>query len=267
MLGGVTLLEPAGWDVLGIRAANPGRLTLSGTNTWLVGRDPSWLIDPGPALPEHLEELEEEIERRGGLGGIALTHDHADHSQAVPLMRERHPGAPLAAAGDGGDIRLSDGTAFGPLIALATPGHAPDHMAFVLDRVAFTGDAVLGEGSVFISPYPGAMSAYLEGLARLRERPLEVLCPGHGPLVGDPAARLDQYIAHRLDRERRLLDALNAGKRTVPELLDSVWDDAPEALRPAASLTLAAHLDKLEQEGRLPEGVERPSLDGWPLGA
>jgi glyoxylase-like metal-dependent hydrolase (beta-lactamase superfamily II) len=267
MLGAVTVLEPAGWDVVGIRADNPGRLTLSGTNTWLVGRDPAWLIDPGPALDEHVNALEEEIERRGGLAGIALTHDHADHSQAVPILREHHPGVPLAAAGEGADIRLSDGASFGPLLALATPGHAPDHMAFVFDRVAFTGDAVLGEGSVFVSPYPGAMSAYLEGLRRLRERPLELIGPGHGPLVNHPAARIDQYIAHRLERERRLLDALGQGKRTVAELLDDVWDDAPEALRPAASLTLAAHLDKLEQEGRLPEGVERPSLDGWPLGA
>jgi glyoxylase-like metal-dependent hydrolase (beta-lactamase superfamily II) len=262
----VTLLEPAGWDVVGVRAANPSPLTLSGTNTWIVGRDPTWLIDPGPALPEHLVALDDEIARRGGLGGIALTHDHADHGEAVPALRERHPHAPLAAARGAADVRLSDGATFGPFAAVATPGHAPDHMSFLLDRVAFTGDSVLGEGSVFISPYPGAMSAYLKGLARLRERPLELICPGHGPLVIEPAARLDQYIEHRLDRERRLVEALGQGKRTVAELLDDVWDDAPTALRPVAALTLAAHLDKLEQEGRLPAGVERPSLDGWPVG-
>jgi glyoxylase-like metal-dependent hydrolase (beta-lactamase superfamily II) len=263
----VTRLEPEGWDVVGIRAANPGPLTLSGTNTWLVGRDPTWLIDPGPALAKHLEAIGDEIERRGGLGGIALTHDHADHGEAAPALRERHRGAPLAAARGSVDVLLSDGAVFGPLLAVATPGHAPDHMAFVFDRVAFTGDSVLGEGSVFISPYPGALVAYLEGLARLRERRLELICPGHGPLVNDPEARLDEYIEHRLDRERRLADALERGRRTVPELLDDVWDDAPPGLRPAAALTLAAHLDKLEQEGRLPEEVERPSLEGWPLRA
>ena len=106
---------------------------------------------------------------------------------------------------------------------------------------------------------PG-LDAYLEGLERLRSRTLELLLPGHGPVVADPAAKLDEYISHRLDRERRLIAALDAGKRSVPELLDDVWDDAPSALRPAAAWTLAAHLDKLESEGRLPEGVERPEL-------
>jgi glyoxylase-like metal-dependent hydrolase (beta-lactamase superfamily II) len=139
-----------------------------------------------------------------------------------------------------------------------TPGHAPDHLAFVVDRVAMTGDAVLGEGSVFITPDPGALASYLEGLDKLRRRQLEILCPGHGPLVRDPAGKLDQYISHRLDREQRLVAALRSGKRTVDELLDEVWDDAPAVLRPAAAITLAAHLDKLADEGRLPEGVQRP---------
>jgi glyoxylase-like metal-dependent hydrolase (beta-lactamase superfamily II) len=263
----MTMLELEGWDVVGVRAANPGPLTLSGTNTWLVGREPTWLIDPGPELAEHLEAVFQEVDRRGGLGGIALTHDHHDHSEAVPAIRKRHPQAPLAAARGRVDVVLSGQERFGPLLALATPGHAPDHLAYVVDRVAFTGDSVLGEGSVFVYPYPGALSAYLEGLARLREHPLDVICPGHGPLVPDPAARLDQYVEHRLDRERRLVEALAQGKRTVPDLLDDVWSDAPAALRPAATLTLAAHLDKLEAEGRLPDGVQRPSLDGWPRGA
>jgi glyoxylase-like metal-dependent hydrolase (beta-lactamase superfamily II) len=144
---------------------------------------------------------------------------------------------------------------------MQTPGHAPDHVAFVSGPLAFTGDAVLGEGSVFIAPYPGALSAYLEGLERLRERPLRLLLPGHGPPVEDPAAKLEEYISHRLDRERRLVAALESGRRTVDELLDAVWDDAPAALRPAAAWTLAAHLDKLAAEGRLPDGVERPELN------
>jgi glyoxylase-like metal-dependent hydrolase (beta-lactamase superfamily II) len=124
--------------------------------------------------------------------------------------------------------------------------------------VGFTGDAVLGEGSVFIVPDAGALAAYLDGLSRLRSRTLGVLCPGHGPVVYDVDGKLDQYVAHRLDRERRLLAALDAGMRSVDELLDAVWDDAPAVLRPAAAVTLAAHLDKLEDEGRLPVGVERP---------
>jgi glyoxylase-like metal-dependent hydrolase (beta-lactamase superfamily II) len=258
----VTRLEPAGRDLVGIRAANPGPFTLSGTNTWIVGRGPAWLIDPGPALPEHLEEIEEELERRGGLGGLALTHDHADHSEASAAVLSHHPGVPVAGARGEVDVRLSDGSAFGPLLALATPGHAPDHLAYVADRVAFTGDAVLGEGSVFVSPYRGALAAYLEGLTRLRGQRLDLICPGHGPIVEDPAGRLDQYISHRLEREQLLLGALGRGRRTVAELLEDAWSDAPAALRLPATWTLAAHLDKLDQEGRLPEGVERPVLDG-----
>ncbi|HET6869845.1 MAG TPA: MBL fold metallo-hydrolase [Solirubrobacteraceae bacterium] len=257
----MTRLELPEHDIVGIRAANPGPFTLSGTNSWIVGRDPAWLVDPGPARDEHLAALSAEIDLRGGLGGIALTHEHADHTEAVPRIRTRYPVAPVAAAGGNeADVKLTDGDTFGPLEATATPGHAPDHLAFVTGTAALTGDAVLGEGSVFVSPYPGSLAAYLDGLARLKARELTVLCPGHGPVVHAPQAKLDQYISHRLDRERRLLAALNSGKRTVDELLDEVWADAPAQLRPAATVTLAAHLDKLDDEGRLPRGVERPTL-------
>ena len=256
----MTRLEQSGYDLVGIRAPNPGPFTLTGTNSWLVGRDPTWLIDPGPALDPHVDALSEEIAARGGLGGVALTHDHLDHSEAVREVRRRFPGATLAAARGDVDIVLADGDAFGPFKAVATPGHSPDHLAHVADEVAFTGDAVLGHGSVFVAAYPGALAGYLEGLERLRRLPLTLLCPGHGPLVLDPAAKLDEYRAHRLERERKLLAALDAGTRTVEQLLDQVWDDAPQALRPAAAWTLAAHLDKLEREGRLPDGVERPAL-------
>lgn len=259
----MTRIELPGYPLVGIRAANPGPFSLSGTNTWIVGRDPAWVVDPGPGLAEHVEDVVAEIERRGGLGGIALTHDHADHSGAVPAMRVRFPNAPLGAARGEADTRLSDGSEFGPLEAVATPGHAPDHLAYVTGDVAMTGDAVLGEGSVFVAPDPGALAAYLAALGRLRERELSLICPGHGPPVHHPAAKLDEYIAHRLDRERRLVAALSDGKRTVDELLDDVWDDAPAVLRPAAAVTLAAHLEKLEDEGRLPAGVERPQRPAW----
>jgi glyoxylase-like metal-dependent hydrolase (beta-lactamase superfamily II) len=157
-------------------------------------------------------------------------------------------------------MRLADGDRFGPFEALATPGHAPDHLAYVTGTAALTGDAVLGEGSVFIAPDPGALVAYLNGLERLGARRLDVLCPGHGPPVEDPQAKLDEYVAHRLDRERRLLAALEHGKRRVDELLDEAWSEVPSQLRPAAAVTLAAHLDKLADDGRLPAGVERPAL-------
>jgi glyoxylase-like metal-dependent hydrolase (beta-lactamase superfamily II) len=256
----VTRIEVPGHDLVGIRGANPGPFTLGGTNSWIVGRDPAWLVDPGPRLDEHVAALVAELERRGGLGGVALTHDHHDHSESVPAIRARYPDAPLGAARGEMDVKLMDGATFGPLEAVATPGHAPDHLAYVTGDAALTGDAVLGDGSVFIAPDPGALAAYLDALSRLRTRPLTVLCPGHGPLVLDPEAKLDEYISHRLDRERRLIRAVAHGRRSVAELLDEVWDDVPAGLRPAAAVTLAAHLDKLSDEGRLPDGVERPAL-------
>jgi glyoxylase-like metal-dependent hydrolase (beta-lactamase superfamily II) len=254
----MTRVEIDGTDIVGIRADNPGPFTLSGTNTWMLGRDPAWLIDPGPVAADHVKAVVAELARRGGLGGIALTHDHIDHSEAVPAIRGRFPDAPLAGARGDVDVRLAQDTTFGPLRAIETPGHAPDHVAFIAGTVAFTGDAVLGEGSVFISPDPGALAGYLAGLERLRGHGLEALAPGHGPPVYDVEGKLAQYIDHRLDRERRLIAALESGGRTVDELLDEVWDDAPLVLRPAAAVTLAAHLDKLEEEGRLPDGVQRP---------
>jgi glyoxylase-like metal-dependent hydrolase (beta-lactamase superfamily II) len=255
----MTRIELERYGIVGIRAANPGPFTLSGTNSWIVGRDPAWLVDPGPAIESHLAALISEIDSRGGLAGIALTHDHADHNEAVPAIRERFGAVPVAGGRGEVDIRLRGDEPVGPLEPIATPGHAPDHYAFVTSGVALTGDAVLGEGSVFIAPDPGALAGYLSALRELRKRELEVLLPGHGPPVHDPPAKLDEYIAHRLDRERRLVAALDAGRRSVDELLDEVWNDAPAALRPAAAVTLAAHLDKLADEGRLPDGVERPA--------
>jgi glyoxylase-like metal-dependent hydrolase (beta-lactamase superfamily II) len=213
-------------DIVGMRAPNLSRFSITGPNSWVVGRDPAWLVDPGPAVDEHLGALVIELISRGGLAGIALTHDHWDHSAAVPALRARFPGAPLAAARGEVDVQLGDGADFGPLRVIATPGHARDHL----------------------------------GLQRLRALSPAFICPGHGPLVRDADAKLGDYIAHRLERERRLLAALDAGKRTVDQLLDEAWAGTPAALRPAAAATLAAHLDKLADEGRLPDGVERPEV-------
>jgi len=241
-------------EVLRLRAENPGPFTLSGTNTWVVGRDPCWIVDPGPALDAHLDAVAEAAAARGGCGAVALTHDHPDHVEGVPGLLARLGGAiPVAAMGyAGADQRLHDGSVLGPLRAVATPGHAPDHLAFVAKGVCFSGDAVLGEGSVFVAPGPGSLAGYLAALRRLRRLDLERICPGHGPAIADPAAKLDEYLAHRLDRERRLVAALEAGLRSEAELLDAVWDDVPEGLRGASAVTLAAHLEKLREEGRAP---------------
>jgi glyoxylase-like metal-dependent hydrolase (beta-lactamase superfamily II) len=237
------------FDIGHVRADNPSPMTLSGTNTWLLGRDPCWVVDPGPRLDAHLDAILAEAERRGGVGGIALTHSHADHVEGVDALRGRAGDPPVATTG-----------ALGPLRAVPTPGHAPDHVAWVLGPVCCTGDAVLGEGSVFIAPGPGSLRGYLDALRRLRAMDLALLLPGHGPPVDDPAAKLDEYLTHRLDRERRLLAALDRGLRSADDLLDEAWSDAPTALRPVAAVTLAAHLDKLAEEGRLPDGVERPRV-------
>ena len=245
-------------DIARIRAENPGPFTLSGTNTWVIGRDPCWIVDPGPALDDHVAAILAEAARRGGAAGIALTHSHGDHTEAVAAVAGATDAPVAAMAFATAGVTLADGDVFGPLTAVATPGHAPDHLAFVAGGACFTGDAVLGEGSVFVAPDPGALRGYLAALGRLRGMELDLLCPGHGPPVEDPAAKLDQYVAHRLDRERRLVDALADGLRSSDALLDRVWNDVPAPLRPAAAVTLAAHVDKLAEEGRLPGGVQRP---------
>jgi glyoxylase-like metal-dependent hydrolase (beta-lactamase superfamily II) len=230
--------DPPG--VVRVRAPNPSALTLDGTNTYVVG---AWVVDPGPADAGHLEAV-----RRAagdGIEGVVLTHSHADHAEGAESLE-----APVTLPRDGETV--------GPFSAVATPGHSEDSVCLVAGPVCFTGDTVLGSGSVFIAPGEGSLSAYLGSLRRLRSLPLEVLCPGHGPYVWDPAAKLDEYVAHRLERERRLVEALSAGLRTRDELLDSAWSDAPAALRDFAALSLASHLEKLAEEGRLPEGTWQP---------
>jgi glyoxylase-like metal-dependent hydrolase (beta-lactamase superfamily II) len=229
--------DPEG--VVRVRASNPSPLTLDGTNTYVV--DGRWIVDPGPADEAHLAAVREAATE--GIEGVVLTHSHLDHAEGAEGLD-----APVVLPDDGDEV--------GPFRALATPGHSPDSVCLLLGRTCFTGDTVLGAGSVFISPDEGSLSVYLDSLRRLRGLDLDVICPGHGPYVWNPRAKLDEYIEHRLDRERRLLAALDDGLRTQDELLDAAWSDAPVLLRPAAALTLRAHLDKLAEEGRLPPGVE-----------
>ena len=147
-----------------LRAGNPGPLTLSGTNTWLVER---WVIDPGPAIDAHLDAVAAAVSARGGASGIALTHDHADHAEGVGGLQERLGGGVPVVSARGG---ARDGDVFGPLRVLALPGHADDHLAFVAGRAGFTGDAVLGEGSVFVSSRLGRVPRRPAGAARARPR-------------------------------------------------------------------------------------------------
>jgi glyoxylase-like metal-dependent hydrolase (beta-lactamase superfamily II) len=228
--------------VVRVRAPNPSPLTLDGTNTYLLER---WVVDPGPEEESHLDAVVAAAD--GAIRGIVLTHDHHDHSEGAPALASR-AGVEV--------VRPAGGDAVGPFTAIATPGHAPDHVSLLAGRLLFAGDTVLGEGSVFVGGGDGSMAAYLDSLRRLRELPLDAILPGHGPVVWEPHEKLDAYLEHRLMREQRVLDAVAAGATTRDEVLDRAWSDvdleAGPYLRMAAGLTLDAHVEKLVAEGRLP---------------
>jgi glyoxylase-like metal-dependent hydrolase (beta-lactamase superfamily II) len=225
-------------DVVRIVAPNPGPMTLSGTNTYVVGAGPAYVVDPGPADERHAGAVAAAGAERGGIGGVLLTHSHADHAGGAELLE-----APLLPPENAPRAGLEP---------IATPGHSADHFCYLRAGLCFSGDLVLGEGSSAVPPDGGSLAAYMDSLRRLRELPLELIAPGHGPWIRDPAAKLDEYLEHRLDRERRLLAELERGERSRARLLDAVWDDVPAELRPAAAVVMEAHLQKLAAEGRLP---------------
>ena len=230
-------------EIVRVVAPNPGPMTLEGTNTYLYGSGPCVVIDPGPDDAGHLEAVRRAAEGVGGIGLVLLTHSHGDHAAGAERL-----GAEVVLPGDGEE--------HGGLRALATPGHAADHVCFLTaDRVCFSGDLVLGEGSTFVPPDGGSLAAYMDSLRLLQSEPIELICPGHGPWVTDPTAKLAEYARHREMREDRLLAALERGERSKAALLAEAWSDVPEQLRPAAALVMEAHLQKLEAEGRLPADV------------
>jgi glyoxylase-like metal-dependent hydrolase (beta-lactamase superfamily II) len=227
-----------------VRADNASPLTLDGTNTYVAG---GWVIDPGPSDPAHLDAVADAA--GPGVEGIVLTHGHSDHADGAPALASRL-GVPVT--------RPEGGATVGPFSVIATPGHSPDHVSLLYGRLLFAGDMVLGTGSVFVGGEEGSMAAYLDSLRRLLELDLEAILPGHGPVIWDPRAKLEEYLAHRLDRERRVLEAVNGGAATRDEVLDQAWSeidlDAVPYLRMAAGLTLDAHLEKLFADGHLPDG-------------
>jgi glyoxylase-like metal-dependent hydrolase (beta-lactamase superfamily II) len=232
---------PAG--VKRVRAGNPSPMTLDGTNTYVVA---GWVIDPGPDDERHLRDV---LDAAGGAPvGIVLTHDHFDHAEGAERLAAMAGGVPISHPGAGQEA--------GPFEVVPSPGHSKDSVCLIHERVCFTGDTVLGEGSVFIPADGGGLVGYLAALEHLLELDFEVICPGHGPVVWDPRERIAHYIEHRLEREQKVLDAIQAGARTNDEILARAWDDAPIAtvpmLRMAAAATLEAHLAKLKAEGRLP---------------
>jgi glyoxylase-like metal-dependent hydrolase (beta-lactamase superfamily II) len=231
-----------------IVAPNPGPMTHEGTNTFLYGFDPCVVIDPGPDDSGHIDAICAAAENRGGIGLILLTHSHGDHADGAGSL------AAAVSETDAPPVILpSDGEEHAGLRAVATPGHAADHVCFLTaDAVCFSGDLVLGEGSTFVPPDGGSLSSYMESLRLLQSQEISLMCPGHGPWITDPAAKLAEYVEHREMRERRLIAALDRGERSREALLAEVWDDVPAEVRPAAALVMEAHLQKLDVENRLP---------------
>ena len=230
-------------EVLRIVAPNPGPMTLEGTNTYLYGADPCVVIDTGSEDEGHLEAIRAAAAERGGIGLVLLTHSHGDHAAGADQL--------------GAEVVLpSGGETHAGLRVLDTPGHAADHVCFLSDDgVCFSGDLVLGIGSTIVPPGGGSLTAYMDSLRLLQGEEIDLIAPGHGPWVTDPAAKLAEYVEHREMRERRLLAALERGERSRAALLAEAWDDIPVELLPMAAMAMEAHLEKLEEEGRLPEDL------------
>ena len=254
-----------------ITAPNPGVMTGPGTNTYLVGSREIAVVDPGPCDPRHLEAVLAAARASGDrIRWVLVTHTHEDHAPgAAPLAAAagaevigfgaREGFAPDAVARDG---FVLDAPSF-RLRALHTPGHASDHLCWLLEspRVLLSGDHVMDRVTVVVAPPDGDMARYLESLRRLPEiaPPLEAIAPGHGRLLGEPLLVVEAVIAHRLARERLVAAALDeAGSATVGELVGAVYADVTPALHPIARLSLWAHLRKLAQEGRAEEVAGGP---------
>lgn len=263
--GRVVWLSPR---VARVTAPNPGPMTGPGTNTYLVGEPGGhgWtVIDPGPADASHVQALLTAVP--GHIERILVTHTHRDHSPgAVPLAaatgapvlgrRALHPEwqdpdfAPEREIADGERFALGPST---ELLALHTPGHASNHVCFLLpeEKLLFTGDHVMQGSTVVINPPDGDMATYLRSLRTLLDLDLEWLAPGHGFLVAEPHDIVRALVAHRLRREAKVADALaRLGSGTLGQLVPAVYDDVPAALHGVAARSLLAHLIKLQGDGR-----------------
>ncbi len=247
-----------------VRAPNPSPMTLSGTNSFVIDcGGEALVIDPGPPIPSHVDAIVETARARGlTIAAIAVTHGHPDHAPAAALLAAR-TGAPVYAhpAGNVGrdrDLPLDAPLQIGSIAldVMDAPGHTFDHVVFYLrERHAlFTGDVILGEGTVVIAPPHGAMRPYQHTLQRLAREfgDARTIYGGHGPIVADAQGKIAEYIAHREMRERELLGALaERGAQTIPDLVVGIYGTARTELYPAMARQLLAHLIALEAEGRI----------------
>jgi glyoxylase-like metal-dependent hydrolase (beta-lactamase superfamily II) len=257
-----------------IIAPNAGYMSGPGTNTYILGSDRLALIDPGPADDAHLSAVLEAVGDR--LRWILVTHTHIDHSPLAAPLRER-TGAKLAGFGppqggmlgpDGIDrndvafapdrpLRDGDRLDTGELVleAVYTPGHASNHLCFALvdTGLLFSGDLIMSGSTVVIAPPDGDMAIYLESLEKVRSLAPRRIAPGHGDLIDDPAAVLDEYLRHRYEREAQILAALDSAPSeglTSEQLVAAIYTDVPAVLHPVARYSVWAHLRKLAAEGK-----------------
>ena len=268
------VLEPG---VVRLTAPNPGLMTGPGTNTYLVGTAELAVIDPGPDNESHRAALLEAARTRGPIRWVLVTHTHIDHAPGAAALA-RATGAqvigfgpaegftPDLTVGDGWTLQLPAsaagtdpstpaGTAALTLQAVHTPGHASDHLCWLLPehRMLLTGDHVMHGSTVVIRPPDGHVGEYLASLSRIRDLtpPLATLAPGHGRLMDHIPEVIDSLVAHRLGRHERVAGALQrAGSSTVDGLLSNVYADVTAAQLPVARFSLWAHLRRLTEEGR-----------------
>jgi glyoxylase-like metal-dependent hydrolase (beta-lactamase superfamily II) len=249
-----------------IVAPNPGPFTGAGTNTYLVGIDEVAVIDPGPDIAAHIDAIVG-ASMKERVRWVVLTHTHPDHFPGARRL-VKATGAEVLAYGrkldKDFDLRIDrvldegdtiEGTEFG-LDALHTPGHAPNHLCFLLEeeRLLFTGDTVLGDTWSVVNPQRGGdMTAYLTSLARLEKLRLSRIAPGHGDVIDQPKARIQEYVAHRTEREKQILGLLKRGPARIGELVDAIYGNAdlPAPLVEAAGWQVHAHLVRLKATGKV----------------
>ena len=244
-----------------LHAGNPGPYTGEGNWTYLVPGERPVLIDAGVGKGEHLDALA--AAAPAGPADVVVTHAHSDHATGAPAIHMRWPAARLLKSpwperdGDTPWQPLADGdtvtTGAGPLTVLHTPGHSPDHLALwhAASRTLFVGDLLVLGGTVFIpASSGGSLADYLRSLERLRQLSPLRAWPAHGPVIDDPVALIEKYLAHRRQREEQVLAALDEGLASVEAITVRIYPALAPALAPMARESVLAHLVKLEGEDK-----------------